>query len=1123
MAEDASLRDAAVPASAESGHGIALPAEPPVAEAAPPKLRRKRKLLWFLSRHLFAALVSTVIVVVVIGAVAFLAISGRPVNAPDWVVDKVEARVNDALAGQGRMDLRGIELTIDKGLVPRLRLRDMALWTKDGQSLVLLPDVRTTLDAAALMRGTIRPQRLRISGGALTAHRRVDGSFDLNIGAPQGAHQRGASLTDLLESLDAVFATPALSALESAEITGLELVLKDDRAGRLWRVKDGTLNFSQTPDNLAIALGFDMETAMPRKARAELEILSNKTSPRAALTARVTGVPSADLAAQVPALAFLAALDAPISGSLSGGLDGTGAVGAVEGTLDIGHGVLQPAPATKPVAFDRGRLRFAYEPAAQRLRFSQVEIDSKTLRLRAEGHAYLRDFASGLPQELQGQVQISDLRVDPQGMFASPVTLDRGAADLRLRLKPFSIDFGQVALLDETGRIDAKGRIMAGEKGWETRLDIAVDAIRHDRMLALWPVSLVPNTRRWIEENVQEGLLSNVQAALRLAPGAPLRATVSYEFAKADVSVLKTLPPIRSGTGYATVTDQAYTMYLSEGHIDSPQGGAIDAAGSVFSVPDITVRPARAEITLKTDSSITAALSLLDQPPFNFVSKAGRDVDLAEGRAVMETALHLTLRKKLKPEEVVYSVRGKLNDVSSDRVVPGRDLRADTLSLAATPAGMDIAGKGTLSGIPFDAQYRMGFRPEDRGKANVTGRIELSPRALDAFDIDLPEGSVSGTGSGNITVDLVKGAAPRFTLNSGLQGIALTLAGTGWSKGANDSGKLDVTGTLGQPPVVEKLRVESAGLTAEGNITVAAGGGLEKAEFTTLRIGKWLDGQAALTGRGKGASVAIALTGGTLDIRRFPEGAGGTGSSDPVEVRLDSLRVSEAIRLENFAGRFTTAGGLKGKFTARVNGGAPVAGTVAPASGGTALRVTSEDAGGVFASAGIFSKGKGGALDLVLAPRGQPGNYDGRLTANGMRVKKAPVLADLLSAISVIGLLEQLNGDGILFSDVRGEFRLTPDALEISKGSAVGASLGVSLAGLYTFADNQVNLQGVVSPIYLVNGIGAILSRRGEGLFGFNYRISGDAVNPRVGVNPLSVLTPGMFREIFRRPPPKLE
>jgi hypothetical protein len=69
-------------------------------------------------------------------------------------------------------------------------------------------------------------------------------------------------------------------------------------------------------------------------------------------------------------------------------------------------------------------------------------------------------------------------------------------------------------------------------------------------------------------------------------------------------------------------------------------------------------------------------------------------------------------------------------------------------------------------------------------------------------------------------------------------------------------------------------------------------------------------------------------------------------------------------------------------------------------------------------------------------------------------------------------------------------------------------------------ASKQMDMQGVVSPFFAINGIGSIFTRRGEGLIGFNYTLRGPAAKPDVSVNPLSLFTPGMFREIFRRPPP---
>lgn len=81
------------------------------------------------------------------------------------------------------------------------------------------------------------------------------------------------------------------------------------------------------------------------------------------------------------------------------------------------------------------------------------------------------------------------------------------------------------------------------------------------------------------------------------------------------------------------------------------------------------------------------------------------------------------------------------------------------------------------------------------------------------------------------------------------------------------------------------------------------------------------------------------------------------------------------------------------------------------------------------------------------------------------------VLASLFLAVPGIGLLKQINGEGILFSDVDGALRLTPDGVNVTGGSAVGASMGVTLQG------NDEYPKGGA-------GNGQIISQKGEGLFG---------------------------------------
>jgi hypothetical protein len=215
-------------------------------------------------------------------------------------------------------------------------------------------------------------------------------------------------------------------------------------------------------------------------------------------------------------------------------------------------------------------------------------------------------------------------------------------------------------------------------------------------------------------------------------------------------------------------------------------------------------------------------------------------------------------------------------------------------------------------------------------------------------------------------------------------------------------------------------------------------------------------------------------------------------------------------------------GTLTGVFRAQVNGGPVVTGALSPGRGGRpAVTLRTGEAGRALAAAGVFREAREGTLALTLTPEAAPGAWRGELEVSGMRVTAAPGLAALFDTLSVVGLLERLNGPGLLFSAIRASFRLTPGAVELTSGSAVGPSLGISANGIYDVARDRIDIQGVLSPIFFVNAIGQLVSREGEGLFGFNYRVRGPADDPEIFVNPLSMLAPGAFREIFRAAPPR--
>ena len=1111
-----------------------LAADPLPAPAPSPAARRRARRIARATRPVGGpwAIVTSIVVIFALGFAA-LALTGKPVRLPVWMVAEAEARLNRVLAGlpvardlvagaehdapgAASLSIGGAVLFIDRSdWTPRLLLEDLRLLQPGGAAILSLPEARFTVDPAALIRGNLRLTSVRLTGGQMALRRLPDGRFDLAFGGQMPALTFD-TLAAFLDAADAAFGADALAGLDRIEAEALTLTLQDQRAGRTWEMGDGRLTMERRTGGLAAELALSLVGGGATPAQARLTVVTEAATSAARIGVAVDRVAAADIALQAPGLAWLGLLDAEVSGDFAANFDAEGQVAELEASLSLGAGALRPAEGGAPVPFSRVALSFGFDPARERVTLRELAVDSATLRLKASGHADLPGVRQGLPETAIAQIEVKEMRVDPAGLFQAPAEFSGGAVDLRLRLRPFSVEIGQATLLDGDRRLSAKGRIVADPAGWRVAVDVALDAIGHDRLVALWPLRAVPRTRDWLVRNLQQGTLLNVKAALRTEPGAEPKLALSYNFSGAGVRFMPTLPPVEGGHGYAVIEGLRYTVVLDKGHVNAPTGGVLDVAGSVFVVPDVTHIPAMGEISLKSRGSLTATLAILDQPPFGFMTRAGQPVTLGEGQVTAGASLTLPLIAKARPDQIDWHVTGQIADFRSDVLIPGRTLTAPALDVTADKATLVIAGKGELDGVPFDATYRQPLGPGADGAARVTGTVQMSQSASTKLRLGLPEGLMSGAATAEIDVALAKGKPPDLRLTSGLRGLGLSIPELGWSKARAARGTLSVAARLSTPAAISDVSLRAEGLEAKGTVSLRRDGSLDQFVLSRLRVGQWLDGKARLTGQGAGRAPKVALTGGRLDLRRLPGGRGAAGGG-AMALSLDRVVLSDTIALTGVAADMTTRGGMAGPFTGRVNGGAEVRGTLR--ADGTIV-VTGADAGAVLSSAGIFPNARGGTLEMTVVPRGA--GYAGKAVVHNVRVRNTPVLAELINAISVVGLLEQLDGGGLTFSEADATFRLTANAVEITQGAAVGASLGVSLAGVYDLQRGRLDMQGVISPIYLVNGIGAILTRRGEGLFGFNYRLRGTPDDPQVTVNPLSVFTPGMFRELFRRPAPRI-
>ncbi|WP_300058198.1 DUF3971 domain-containing protein [uncultured Roseobacter sp.] len=1047
-------------------------------------------------------------------------VKDRDIIVPGWARAQIEQRLADAVP-EARIAFGEMLLIVDEGWRPRARVRDVRVTTPTGTEVVAFSELRASLSMSGLLKGQLELKSVDLSGVFLTLRRGAEGvRLSGGLGA-QTATREAPNLAQLVADLDELLERPGLARLRSAELQALTLRYEDARANRAWTIDGGRLSLQRSGS----ALGISVDLAVLGGGAEVATVSASYAGEIGALASdfgvTFANVDAADVAVQGPAFGWLRALDAPISGSLRGGVNEDSSFDPLNATFQIAAGVIQPTPESRAIPINSARSYFTYVPATRMLQFNELSVDSKWVSGRLDGTAQLADDGQGRIEDLVGQLRLTDLRINPADFYEEPVRLAEAELDFRLTPQPFALQLGRLQVIDQGHVLTANGDLRADARGWDIAVDAQMDGYDPDRLMELWPEHVVPKTRRWLSQNLLSGRLHDIAAALRWQPGTDPETYLGFDFDQADVRFLKEMPLIRGAKGHASLLKDRFVLVVDEGDVEAPEGGAVDLAGSSFIIPDVMAKDSTpGVIRLLTTSSVTAALSMLDQPPLNVMAKADLPVALADGRARMAGTLALPLVKDLPVEAVEFDVTGQIADVRSTKLIKDRVLSAPLLDLVASDEAVQVAGRGALDGVPFDVVWAQPLNsPGAPGR--VTGQIEISPEALDALKIGLPPEYVSGQGSADIDITLVKNQPPALQLSSDLRGVGLSIPPIGWSKGAGTAARFEISASLSEVPVVDALALDAPGLRAEGDVTLQGPGQLDRVRLSRLRVGNWLDAQVDLVGRGAGVPVGVALRGGTLDLRRadIPDGAA-SGETSPLTVALDRLQVTDAIAITAVRGDFTTGAGLDGAFSGRINGGAQVSGRLIPQGRRSAIRLTAADAGAVFASANVVQQVRGGAFELVLLPVGTGGAFDGKLRVQNTSVVDAPAMAALLNAVSIVGLFNVEGSDSLFFSEVNADFRLAPRRITLREGSAVGSSMGISMDGIYATDSGQLQMQGVITPVYILNGIGSIFTRPGEGLFAFNYSIGGTVRDPEVFVNPLTALTPGGIRDLFRGPRP---
>ena len=673
-------------------------------------------------------------------------------------------------------------------------------------------------------------------------------------------------------------------------------------------------------------------------------------------------------------------------------------------------------------------------------------------------------------------------------------------------------------------------------------LAIAVAQMPVSHAKNLWPFFAAPGARRWALANVFGGTVENSRLLLRVEPGRlgrgiPLsgdEVSGHFEVRNARFDVAGTIPPIRDAVGAIDFAGTNVDISLRSGTVFMESGRTLAARNGTLTIKDAHVKPLIGIVDIEIDGAAAAVTEVAGYEPINLSDYLPISPDGISGTAKGRVLANVPLEDNIDRDDLDWHL----------------ELAYEGLSLAEPYEGQRIEdARGTIVAGPdmaiFEAEARLnGIRGElslaEPLGIDKTNRARKARLFLQPGDADKLFDGLSEMVQGPLTVNVEQLGPGEEKVSVDLGGAKFSLPWIGWAKEKGVAAAADFTMRRDDKTTrLENFRLNGDGFGGTGALTID-NKGLASARFSQVAFAPGDNVAMGIDRKGNG--YAFSVSGQALDarflIKQFGTletgiGGGGSGAGMPVTINAEISSVTGFNGEKLTGAKFAYADGASAvpglRVSASTAAGARTAIVDASAGGARKVEIKADDAGAVLRFMDIYDKLVGGRAALSLSgPAG--GVLGGQLemrdfsiideTRLESMVKRAPPGAgrSLNDAVK-----RDVDVSRASFDRGFASIEMGKDYMSVANGVVSGPMVGSKFDGTVFDAAGNMSISGTFLPAYGINRLfgeipllGQILGNgRGGGLIGITYRLSGPVDAPKLEINPLSVVAPGIFRSIF--------
>ena len=700
--------------------------------------------------------------------------------------------------------------------------------------------------------------------------------------------------------------------------------------------------------------------------------------------------------------------------------------------------------------------------------------------------------------------------------------------------------------LNDTAQIEMTGQIKNPQQKETMGGDISVTigTLPTEWFPRYWPDDARDNgAYEWLTQKVTGGQFNDLSAKVvfdrtvtQRADDKPLPAwltsvvaTFGYEGVKVDYK--SPLIPATAVSGTGKYEDISLTLDIAKANLGDE---VVTEGANLFFDDLITSGAGHATMSFPLKGSVKGVFDYIAKEPINAMDKMTFDPSTAKGNADLQVDVSFPTLAELPIEDVKVDVKGTLSNVELGNVVKNLTLSGGPYDIEASSEFVHLKGSGQLQGKPITLDWHEYFSAKESAEylSKITAQLTANDAIRRAFMKENADYFIGDTEVELTYIAAKNGQDSSLDLSLGLIDTTIKIDEIGLNKEFSKKvdATLDIELVNGNPKSVKNLVIKGSPLSlSKGSIDFEMRGKeavMTKASLQNVAFGE--NKFSAEYARANGHAKAN-ITGAFLDARSFLEKEKGDETGVSVEVGIDvaELRMADKTTLGNpkiFV--LSNEHGRLDRFEMDAKAGeGNLQIRYDPArEDGLTLQVQSDNAGDTLRAFDLYPYIQGGTLQIAGQPNpaGRYGDVKGVARINDFKVSNAPVLLRLINALSFENFL---NAGALGFSRLETEFEWTQskagDVYKISNGRTAGASIGLTFDGFVDMVKKEINITGTAAPMSGLNNmignipiIGDILTGGGA-LVAATYSITGSSDDPQVGVNPLSVLTPGIIRKIL--------